>query len=96
MKIVNRIEDTVEVRIFSLYTTGLRNSSGKRTEDCFPSQCSENLAVVFSARRLQSVISGRPFFFCHTRMEAEELGDGVEEQTLFLPTPSFMASAEGG
>jgi hypothetical protein len=28
------------------------------------------------------------------RVEAEELGAGGEEQPLFLPTPSFMASAE--
>jgi len=28
------------------------------------------------------------------RREAEELGVGNEEQLLFLPTPSFMASAE--
>ena len=30
------------------------------------------------------------------RAEAEELGAGGEEQPLFLPTPSFMASAEEG
>jgi hypothetical protein len=28
------------------------------------------------------------------RQEAEELGAGGEEQPLFLPTPSFMASVE--
>jgi hypothetical protein len=28
------------------------------------------------------------------RVEVEELGAGGEEQPLFLPTPSFMASAE--
>jgi hypothetical protein len=28
------------------------------------------------------------------RVEAEELGAGGGEQPLFLPTPSFMASAE--
>jgi hypothetical protein len=28
------------------------------------------------------------------RVEAEELGAGGEEQPLFLPTPSFMVSAE--
>jgi hypothetical protein len=28
------------------------------------------------------------------RQDAEELGAEVEEQPLFLPTPSFMASVE--
>jgi hypothetical protein len=28
------------------------------------------------------------------RVEAEELGTGGEEQPLFLPAPSFLASAE--
>lgn len=30
------------------------------------------------------------------RQEAEEPGAGDEEQPIFLPTPSFMASAEEG